>query len=378
MAKDSASMSRVNDGVDRRQFLAQAGGAGVAACLPSSASAAVDKRLINDVSQLNPVQVARLCEPTCTEDIQLALRTWSGAVSIGGGRFSMGGQIAAPGSLHVDMRQFRQVVQFEPAQKRIRVQAGMRWRDIQDVIDPHELSLQIMQSYSNFTVGGSVSVNCHGRYVSCGPLINSVAAIQLITADGEIHELSRTRQPELFRAVFGGYGGLGIVTEVELILADNVRMERVVETVPLVDYAAYFHQRIATNPEVILHNADLSPPTFDLPRAVTWRTTSKLVTEPRRLIPRDQDYDLEQNAIWAVTELPGGNHLQRKLVDSLALSKPAVVWRNFEASLDAASLEPRTRAFSTYLLQEYFIPVPHFLRFATALKKRCRLMRSRL
>jgi hypothetical protein len=41
-----------------------------------------------------------------------------------------------------------------------------------------------------------------------------------------------------------------------------------------------------------------------------------------------------------------------------------VVWRNREASLDAESLEPRTRLMSTYVLQEYFIPVAGFLPFA--------------
>jgi len=32
------------------------------------------------------------------------------------------------------------------------VQAGIKWRDIQDAIDPHDLSVKIMQSFSNFTV----------------------------------------------------------------------------------------------------------------------------------------------------------------------------------------------------------------------------------
>jgi len=64
-----------------------------------------------------------------------------------------------------------------------------------------------------------------------------------------------------------------------------------------------------------------------------------------------------------VSELPGGSALRRALEKSL-LEEPAVVWRNFEASLDNASLEPRTRAFSTYVLQEYFIPVGNFRPFA--------------
>lgn len=45
------------------------------------------------------------------------------------------------------------------------MQAGIRWRDIQDYIDSHNLSLKIMQTYANFTVGGSLSVNVHGRYI---------------------------------------------------------------------------------------------------------------------------------------------------------------------------------------------------------------------
>ena len=51
----------------------------------------------------------------------------------------------------------------------------------------------------------------------------------------------------------------------------------------------------------------------------------------------------------------------------LLLAKLAVKWRNHEASLDVAELEPRTRAMSTYVLQEYFIPVKHFAGFARAM-----------
>ena len=32
------------------------------------------------------------------------LRDWPGKVAIGGGRFSMGGQVAIAGGLHLDMR----------------------------------------------------------------------------------------------------------------------------------------------------------------------------------------------------------------------------------------------------------------------------------
>jgi FAD/FMN-containing dehydrogenase len=44
-----------------------------------------------------------------------------------------------------------------------------------------------------------------------------------------------------------------------------------------------------------------------------------------------------------------------------------VVWRNFEASKDTASVEPTPRTQSTYVLQEYFIPVKNFQSFTAAM-----------
>ena len=280
----------------------------------------------------------------------------------------MGGQIAAPDSLHLDMRAMNQVVAFDPAQGVIRLQAGITWRDLQEIIDPHDLAVRIMQSFSNFTVGGSISVNCHGRYVGRGPLVNSVRAVQLVTAAGEVLELTRARDAELFGAVFGGYGGLGVLTEVELELDTNAPLERVVEEVPLERYPGYFRQKIGSDSRVVMHNANLLPPDSETLRAISWMLTPKPVTVPDRLIPRDADYGRIQNAMWAATELPGGQFL-RKEIEEEWLETETVVWRNHEASLDTASLEPRTRLFSTYLLQEYFIPVDQCVPFARAMTR---------
>jgi FAD/FMN-containing dehydrogenase len=356
-------MSVIRPRRGRREFLEAMALAGLAKAVPGAHAREAHPVTINDVTRLNPVSVAHELRPLDREEVRGAVRAWRGALSIGGARFSMGGQIAAPGSLHLDMRGLSRVVAYSPANRVIRVQAGMTWRAIQDHIDPHDQSVKIMQSYANFSVGGSVSVNCHGRYVGRGALVNSVRALQLVLPDGEVVEASRHNDAELFRAASGGYGGVGIVTEVELDLEDNTRIERRVMPVSLGDYPDWFRQEVLGNEAVLLHNADLAPPDFDAPMAISWLRTGKPVTEPRRLVPRGLSHAKEQNVIWAVSELPGGSALRRAVEKSL-LEEPAVVWRNFEASLDNASLEPRTRAFSTYVLQEYFIPVANFRPFA--------------
>lgn len=320
--------------------------------------------LVPNVTGLYTVRVARIEAPRSAVEVSRLLRAWPGRVSIGGGRYSMGGQVAIADGLHVDMREMKQLVWLKPESLCVRVQAGMRWRDLQDLIDPLGLAVKTMQSYANFTVGGAVSVNAHGRYVGHGGVGHSVRALQLVLADGATAEADRTQRPELFRAAIGGYGAVGAITEVELDLVRNLRMKRVVQKVPLEAYADFFQHAVAGDPASVMHNADLLPPHFDLPVAITWRETDEPLTEPARLVPRGERYALEQNVVWALTELPGGAKLRKSILHPLLTASPAVKWRNHEASLDVAELEPRTRSLSTYVLQEYFIPVRHFVPFA--------------
>ncbi|ANB16289.1 FAD-binding oxidoreductase [Dokdonella koreensis] len=326
-----------------------------------------DVTYVSDVVQIDRIPVAGIASPASTPELQQLLRASRTPVSVGGARYSMGGQIAAEGSLHLDMRAMNRLVRLDVAARTVRVQAGMCWRDLQDIIDTRDLSVKIMQSYSNFSIGGSVSVNCHGRYVGAGPLAHSIRALQVVTADGEVHELDRNHQPELFAACIGGYGGLGVISEVELDLADNAVIERQARWIPLEAYPDFFRESILGNPDAVLHNADLMPPDFNRPLAVSWMRSDAPLTDRERLVPRHLDYGRDQNLIWVASELPVGGRLRERFQTDRILQEKAVVLRNREASLDATSLEPRTRIFSTYLLQEYFIPVAGFARFATQL-----------
>jgi FAD/FMN-containing dehydrogenase len=328
-----------------------------------------DDNAVTDVSALDPVTASAIARPISTEAVQRLLGQGDARVSIGGGHFSMGDQVAADDALHIDMRAMRRVLSLDIDARTVRVQAGTTWRDLQDRLDPHDLSVKVMQSYSNFTIGGSVSVNCHGRYVGLGPLANTIRALQLVTADARVLELSRTSHPDLFAAVIGGYGGLGIVTEVELDLARNDRLERRVEHVALADYPAYFRDHVLGDRDMVLHNADMAPPRFDAPVAVNWRRTRKPVTDVRRLVPRDADYARDATLIWAASELPHGDAVRQRFFTDAMLREPAVVARNLQASLDVRSLEPWTRRFSTYLLQEYFVPVAACVSFARELSR---------
>ncbi len=316
---------------------------------------------VNDVTQLNPIPVHQIVTPTTAEEIVTVVKSHAGPVSIGGGRYSMGGQTATSGSVQIDMRKFNRVLAFDRVARTITVQPGIRWREIQDYIDPYDLSVKIMQTYANFTVGGSLSVNVHGRYIGLGPLVLSVRSIKVVLADGRVVDASPAMQPQIFYGAIGGYGGLGVIVEATLDLADNVHVKRFHETLPVTAYHDYFFRNIRDSAEVVFHNGDIYPNDFTTVSAVTYRRTSEPVTVPDRLVPRDRSYRLNRVAYWVISEWPFGKKIREHVVEPLLYRDTSVVeFRNYEASYDVADLEPSSRAASTYVLQEYFVPVERF------------------
>jgi len=320
----------------------------------------LEARNVVDVTGLSRTQVARVVEPTSIEEIAQVLRETTGPVSIGGARCSMGGQVAEPGSVHFDMRGFDRILAFSPEEKTIRVQAGATWHHIQEHIDASDLAIQIMQTYSNFTVGGSLSVNAHGRYMGRGPIVQSVRAIRLVLASGEVVDASPTENAELFYGAIGGYGGLGVIAEATLALAPNGKVKRTTVPMPTSAYAAYFKANVRDNPKVVFHNADLHPPDFTSARAVSWSETDDPLTETDRLIPKGQSYHLMPLIVNALPRWPGGFALRKHVLEPLGYAKDVVTYRNHEASYDIHEIEPASRATSTFVLREYFVPAERF------------------
>lgn len=319
-----------------------------------------EDRIINDVTQLNPIIISKVETPTSIEELQNILKKSEKSISIGGGRFSMGGQTASTGSTHIDMRKLNKIVEFSAENKTIIVEAGIRWCDIQQFIDEHNLSVKIMQTYANFTVGGSLSVNCHGRYIGLGAVILSVKSLEVILANGDLVFCSVTENSEIFFACIGCYNAIAVIAKVEFELAENLPVKRVFKTMKTSKYKKFFFEKIRENKAVIFHNADLYPPKYINARAVSWVKTNEKPTVKTRLMPLLEAYPIERYFISAFSKSNFGKWRREKIIDPILYLSKKVHWRNYEAGYDVAELEPENRKNSTYVLQEYFIPVNKF------------------
>ena len=324
---------------------------------------------IDEVTRLHPVTMARVITPRTIEDIVTAVKATPGPISIGGGRYSMGGQTATPDGTQLDMRQFRGVVALDTAARTITVRSGTPWREVQEALDRVGLAVKIMQTYNTFTVGGALSVNAHGRYIGQGPLVRSVRAITLVLADGSLVSASPSHRPELFFGAVGGYGALGVIGHVTLDVADNSKVRRDDETLPVASYLDYFRRRVRDDTTVVFHNADIYPPAYENVHAVSYRETAAPLTVHDRLLPPDQDTWSHRTAYEMITDWPTGKWMRERLLDPVIFRGNPVTWRNYEASYDVSELEPSSRDRDTYVLQEYFVPVDSLMAFLPRMRR---------
>lgn len=328
----------------------------------------ITNKRINDITRLNPVMVDTVIQPKTVEEISGAIKNSTGTISIGGGKFSMGGQTAFENSLHFDMTSFNKILSLDTTTKLLTVQPGIRWREIQKYIDPYNLSVKIMQTYADFTVGGSISVNCHGRYVGYGPIISSIQQIKLVLASGEVVTANREVNSDLFKAAIGGYGGIGVIVEVTLQLVDNVKVKRKSEIIKAVDYPKYFAENIKNNKGVIFQNGDIYPPDYDEVNSISWSVTDNPLTDTTRINAGNEKYWLEHTLMKVVSWGKFGKWFRQYLIDPFYYKTDQVFWRNYEASYDVRGLEPINTGDKTYVLQEYFIPVENMTSFTPKMR----------
>ncbi len=210
---------------------------------------------VEDASRLNQTQVAEVWRtPIDVEGAEQQLaalleraRRERLKVSIAGARHSMGGHTIYPGGLAIDMLPLNHM-RLDEERNILHVGAGALWQDIIPYLDAHLRSVAVMQSNNSFSVGGSISVNCHGWQFARPPIASTVESFRLMKADGAIVRCSRDENQELFSLVLGGYGLFGIILDVELrvVLNERYRLEQYL--VPVQESLATFDQRIKDEP----------------------------------------------------------------------------------------------------------------------------------
>lgn len=159
-------------------------------------------------------------------------------VNVGAARHSMGGQ-AIPRDGHA-ITFDNGLVEPDTTNRRMRVHAGARWSHVIGAADPLGLGPRVMQSNNDFGVAATFCVNAHGWPVKEGPMGSTVRSFEMILPSGDLVTCSRIENPDLFGMTMGGYGLTGIITQLDVELAQNQRLEPTFEEMPAETFGARF------------------------------------------------------------------------------------------------------------------------------------------
>lgn len=203
---------------------------------------------------------AILAEPEDVEELQSiilkAVKENRKIMAVGAGR-SQGKQFLPEniGDFVIDLRHFN-TIEINVKKKVATVGAGVRWIDLQKRANQHKLAVQVMQASNVFSIGGSVGTNVHGWKHTMGALSNTIISMEIINSKGEMQKL--TPEDDLFHAVTGGLGLIGIVISVKLQLTDNELLHERSKEVSIADYHEYFYDNVLSNENIRMHLFRLS------------------------------------------------------------------------------------------------------------------------
>jgi decaprenylphospho-beta-D-ribofuranose 2-oxidase len=157
-----------------------------------------------------------------------------GPVIARGAGYSYAAASFGGGSLVLDMTRFDRVLRFEPGQKLVEVEAGMRLEQLLALTAPRGLILPVQPGYPAITIGGCVAANVHGKNPEReGAFRHSVVDVTLLHPRLGTLRIDRQSEPDLFELTCGGYGLTGVILAATLRLETLPGWTAAVERVPI-------------------------------------------------------------------------------------------------------------------------------------------------
>lgn len=335
-----------------------------------------DANTVSDIGGLMPTKIDQVSKgaeereivKTVNEAVQENLK-----VSIAGKMHSQGGHTYYPGSVVLEMTSYNKVLDLDVEKKTIRVQSGATWNDVQEAANPHGLAVKVMQSQNIFTIGGSLSVNVHGRDIRHGSLIETVNSFRLLKHDGEIITVSRTENEEYFPLVIGGYGLFGVILDVELQLTDDELYEIKTTKLPYEEYIDFFKREVKGNPDVKMHLARIStaPDTFLKDMYVTDYTLSEVQGKMKEYneLNEEKGTFVSKFMLGVSRKFDWGKNIFWDMQKTYFADKDGdFITRNNAMRSESKFMEYESSK-DTDVLQEYFVPVEEFTDYIDDLRE---------
>lgn len=167
--------------------------------------------------------------PSTTEQVQAVIKLANECnlvITPSGGRTGLSaGAVATDGEIVISMDKMTQILEFLPADRMVRVQAGVITEQLQNYAEEQGMYYPVdFASAGSSQIGGNIGTNAGGiKVIKYGMTRNWVLGLTVVTGKGDILRLNKGMIKNatgyaLQHLFIGGEGTLGIVTEAEIKL----------------------------------------------------------------------------------------------------------------------------------------------------------------
>jgi len=166
--------------------------------------------------------ISHVYRPVDADGIGIALddaRRCGRSVAMRGAGRSYGDAALNSEGVVLDLTRMRRILDWNPQTGRISVEPGVTIQNLWQYTIEDGWWPAVVPGTMFPTLGGCLGMNIHGKNnFKVGPIGDHVIDFDLLLMNGERRTCSRESNPELFHAVIGGFGMLGVVTRITLQL----------------------------------------------------------------------------------------------------------------------------------------------------------------
>jgi L-gulono-1,4-lactone dehydrogenase len=192
---------------------------------------------------------AEIVRPTSEDELAQAVAQAAGrgvsVRAVGSGHSFT--DIACTDGLLVDTSGMQRVIEADAESRRVTVQAGITLRAIGPENALHGLALENQGDIDAQTLAGALATATHGTGARFGNLSTRVLGMRLVTASGDVVEVSAESDPEALLAARVSLGALGIASQVTIECVPLYTLQRHDQPLPLGDVLDQLDEHVDGN-----------------------------------------------------------------------------------------------------------------------------------
>lgn len=174
-----------------------------------------------------------------------------------------------PSVRSIPVEQSPDIIALDSENMVITVSSAMSVSKLQVYLAQFGLTLPVITPISNARVSDLIATGLYASDVRSTFGGDVLRSFRLLTPQGEVVNVSRAENPDLFRLVLGGQGLFGVVLDVEFKVSENAMLVKKEQQVPYKEFPQYFYETIYARKDTSLFVASLTRSEGVLPKKLT-------------------------------------------------------------------------------------------------------------